>query len=255
MTAKGTPSATTDLTTTLTVIAIDGPSGSGKSTLARLLADELDLAYLDTGAMYRAVALAVLEAGGPLADEARCEEIAAHCHIEFESAGDGALPVPVALDGRDVTAAIRTTEVSNAASIVAAYEGVRAELVLAQRAWAVEHGGGVIEGRDIGSVVFPDAVLKIFLTAPLAARASRRAGERVGEPAGRTSRSARGGVPDAGALRATAAELAERDERDRARSRSPLRVAPGAIVVDTTDKSPERVLKEVLGLYERAVAR
>lgn len=237
------------------MIAIDGPSGSGKSTLARLLASELDLAYLDTGAMYRAVALAVLESGGPLEDERGCEEIAARCHIELESAGDRALSVLVTLDGRDVTAAIRTTQVSNAASVVAVYEGVRAELVAAQRAWAVEHGGGVVEGRDIGSVVFPEALLKIFLTAPLASRASRRAGERVAQPAGRTPRPASTGAPDAGTLRATVAELAERDERDRARRRSPLLVAPGAIVVDTTDKSRETVLKEVLGLYERAVGR
>ena len=139
------------------VVAIDGPAGSGKSTVARAVAARLGLEVLDTGAMYRAVTLAVLDAAADPADEAACARAAVAARID--------LGARVLLDGRDVTSEIRGPAVTGAVSAVSAHPAVRAELVARQRAWATAHGGAVVEGRDIGTVVFPDASVKVFLTA------------------------------------------------------------------------------------------
>jgi cytidylate kinase len=196
----------------VTVVAIDGPAGAGKSTVARAVADELGFTYLDTGAMYRAVALAATERGVPAAS------IAASLKIE---PGERVL-----LDGRDVTGEIRTPAVSEAASQVAADPAVRAAIASEQRR-LLAAGDWVAEGRDIGTVVAPDAELKVFLTADAAERARRRAGEL--------------GVDVATVL----AEQTIRDERDRTRAHSPLMPADGAVVIDTTEMTLHEVVEEI----------
>jgi cytidylate kinase len=196
----------------VTVVAIDGPAGAGKSTVARAVADELGFTYLDTGAMYRAVALAATERGVPAAS------IAASLKIE---PGERVL-----LDGRDVTGEIRTPAVSEAASQVAADPAVRAAIASEQRR-LLAGGDWVAEGRDIGTVVAPDAELKVFLTADAAERARRRAGEL--------------GVDVATVL----AEQTIRDERDRTRAHSPLMPADGAVVIDTTEMTLHEVVEEI----------
>ena len=171
------------------VIAIDGPAGSGKSTVARRLAARLGLDYLDTGAMYRAVTFAALRRGidpaepGPVADLART--------VELEVAADS-----VRVDEVDATIEIRGPEVSRAVSLVAANADVRTELVRRQREWATKRGGGVLEGRDIGTVVFPDPVLKVSLTARPEAPAERRAARAARQPAQPVSCSSRENVPE-----------------------------------------------------------
>lgn len=197
------------------VIAIDGPAGAGKSSVARAVAKELGFTYLDSGAMYRSVALAALEQG---ADPA---EVARRLRVEV---GDRVL-----LDGRDVTEAIRTPEVSEAASRAAADPAVRAAMVAQQRR-LLETGDWVAEGRDIGTVVAPDADLKIFLTASPEERARRRAAELGAE------------------LDAVQAEQALRDERDATREHSPLRPAPSAVALDTTDLNLADVVRRVVAL-------
>ena len=154
----------------LEVIAIDGPAGSGKTTIARALADRLELAYLDTGAMYRAVAFAALRAGTDLGDEVAVARTARDMVLHLDRTS-------CVVDGVDATLAIRGPEVTSAVSVVAAMVDVRVELVERQRNWVGERGGGVVEGRDIGSVVFPEARLKVYLTASPEVRARRRAGE------------------------------------------------------------------------------
>jgi CMP/dCMP kinase len=206
------------------IIAIDGPVGSGKSTLARRVAVLLGYAYVDTGAMYRAVALKALRRGLPLDASDELAALAGGTRIDLRQR-DGAQQV--SLDGEDVTAAIRTPEVAQAASKVALVPGVRKVLVAEQRR-AGREGGVVMEGRDIGSVVFPDAQLKIFLTASPEVRAQRRwreheqKGERIG-------------------LARTLEEIHERDRRDQERSSSPLVRAKDAVVVDSTAMDPEEV--------------
>jgi cytidylate kinase len=209
------------------VIAIDGPGGSGKSTLARELADRLGLERLDTGAMYRALGLAALRSGMDPGDGSGVTALAERIHIGV----DGPL---VLLDGEDVSAAIRTPEVTRAASAVAAHPGARRVLAARQRQWVQSHGGGVVEGRDIGTVVCPDADLKVYLTADPAERARRRSAE----------------LADAEAAAAAAQELARRDRDDSTRATSPLDVAPGAVVIDTTGRSIDGVVDEVLSLLE-----
>jgi len=203
------------------VIAIDGPGGSGKSTVAEAVARRLGLERLDTGAMYRAVTLLVLRSGADPGDAGAATGLARSMEL--------AVGERVLLDGEDVTEAIRTAEVDRAVSAVSAHPAVRRELVRRQRAWVAEHGGGVVEGRDIGSVVFPEADLKIFLTAEPSERARRRAGQ-----AGATD------------VVSTGAALAARDHHDSSRPASPLVVAEDAIVVDSTDKPIEEVVEEVI---------
>src|SRR6202795_1243882 len=210
------------------IIAIDGPVGSGKSTLARRVADMLRYVYVDTGAMYRAIALKALRRGISLDSSDALVSLARDTHIDLR-AQEGAQQV--LLDGEDVTAAIRGPEVSQAASKVAVVGGVRHVLVAEQRR-AGEQGGVVMEGRDIGSVVCPDADLKIFLTASPEIRAERRWREHQQKG-------------DAIDLARTLEEIHERDKRDRERKTSPLVQARDAIVVDSTAMEPEEVSKLV----------
>jgi CMP/dCMP kinase len=200
-----------------TVVAIDGPAGSGKSTIAKLLADRLGLAYLDTGAMYRSVAFAVLRDGLDPADGEAVAALAAATTIAVDDT--------VVIDGDDATDAIRGPEVSAVVSVVSAHPGVRSELVRRQREWAETHGGGVVEGRDIGTVVFPDATLKVFLTASEEERVRRRAVQ-SGE--------------------AVAAHVTKRDEIDSKRAVSPLVAAADALVIDTTGRTIDDIVEEVL---------
>jgi cytidylate kinase len=207
----------------VTTIAIDGPSGSGKSTLGRLLAERLGLDCLDTGAMYRSVALLATRSG---IDEA--EGIVALATAMTLEVGDRVL-----LNGEDVTAAIRTHEITAAVSAVAAQQAVRDVLVARQRAWVAAHGGGVVEGRDIGSVVLPDADVKVFLTAAVEERARRRAGDPV---------EAGGGAP----VETVLASMTVRDVKDSTREISPLRAAPDALAIDSTETPPEAIVELVL---------
>lgn len=208
----------------LRVVAIDGPSGSGKSTVARTLADRLGLGYLDTGAMYRAVTFAALRRGVDPADD----DAVARLAIELEVVVDGG---SVTVDGIDASGAIRGPEVTRAVSAVAANAEVRRELVRRQREWGEERGGGVIEGRDIGTVVFPDAELKAYLTARLEVRADRRSAELGDAPS-----------------EAVAADLKRRDALDSSRQVDPLTCADDAVVIDTTDRSVDDIVGELLEL-------
>ena len=205
------------------VIAIDGPAGSGKSTVARAVAARLGLDYLDTGAMYRSVALAALRQGVDPADAEVVTTLAQRVQIDV---GD-----VVRVDGVDATVEIRSPEVSRVVSAVAANPGVRHEMVRRQRDWAGRRGGGVIEGRDIGSVVFPEAEVKVYLTASDEERASRRSKE----------------VSDLD-YGTVAADIARRDHADSTRAASPLAVAGDAVVIDTTGKSVDEVVADVLAL-------
>lgn len=206
------------------VIAIDGPAGSGKSTVARAVAERLGLEYLDTGAMYRAVAFAVLRAGGDPADAAFAASVARTITLEVGPEG-------VAVDGADATVEIRGPAVTRAVSAVAANPDVRAELVARQRDWATRRGGGVLEGRDIGTVVFPDAELKVYLTAEPDERALRRAREAVDLD-----------------YETVAADLTRRDRIDSTRQADPLVVADDAVRIDTTGLTVSEVVAAVTEL-------
>ncbi|HYZ98133.1 MAG TPA: (d)CMP kinase [Acidimicrobiales bacterium] len=205
------------------VIAIDGPAGSGKSTVARRLATHLGLGYLDTGAMYRAVTFAALRHGIDPADAGPVAELARAVDLDVG-------PDHVRVDGVDATIEIRGPEVSRAVSLVAANHEVRAELVLRQREWARERSGGVVEGRDIGTVVFPDAALKVYLTARPHVRADRRAAE----------------VSDLD-YETVAADMARRDALDQGRDADPLRPADDAIRIDTSDMSVDDIVSDLVG--------
>jgi cytidylate kinase len=215
------------------VVAIDGPSGAGKSTVARAVAARLGLEVLDTGAMYRAVTLAALERDADLHDAVACEAAAVDSVIVVDGT--------VLLDGRDVTAEIRGPEVTASVSIVSAHPGVRSVLVTRQREWVEEHGGGVVEGRDIGTVVFADAPVKVFLTASDDARAARRARDEA-DAARQTT------------VDAVAADLARRDALDSNRTVSPLVAAADAIFVDTTSRGVDDVVDEIVRRAEAAFA-
>jgi cytidylate kinase len=207
----------------LTVIAIDGPAGSGKSTVGKRLAAQLGLEYLDTGAMYRGVTFAALRRGIDPADEDVVARLAEQ--VELDLAADGTLIV----DGVDATIEIRGPEVTRAVSLVAANSAVRKELVRRQREWAESRGGGVLEGRDIGSVVFPDAKLKVYLTASPEVRAERRSKE----------------VTDLD-YATVAADIARRDAADQGRDDSPLAEAEGALVVDTSDRAIDEIVADLV---------
>lgn len=214
------------------VIAIDGPVGAGKSTVAKLVARKLGYLYVDTGAMYRAVALKALRLGMDINDPIVMAMLAEATDIQLQQQGDGS--VRVFLDGEDVTEAIRTPEVSEASSIVSAHEGVRKVLAERQKAMA-ELGGVVMEGRDIQTVIAPDAEVKIFLTASLEERAKRRWLELQQK-----------GISVS--YEEVLQEVKERDERDKTRAIAPLRKAPDAVEIDTTGMTPEEVAEKIVEL-------
>lgn len=211
------------------IVAIDGPAGAGKSTLAKRVAEKLGFVYVNSGAMYRAIALWALRSGVDLGDMHRLEQLANAAKIEL-AAGDGR----VFLNGEDVTEAIRDVHVSDAASKVSAVPGVRRALLGIQRSMA-EQNSVVIEGRDIGSVVFPHAQVKIFLDADPNERARRRMLELQQE----------GRATD---VQSVAGQLKKRDDRDRRRSEAPLVQAPDAELIDTTGLSLDQVEQIVLKL-------
>lgn len=211
------------------IVAIDGPAGAGKSTIARRIADRLGFVYINTGAMYRAVALWALRNGTALDDMHRLERLSREAKIEF-GLGDGS----IVLNGEDVTPFLYTTEVTEAASRVSAVPGVRRALLPLQRAIA-QKASVVMEGRDIGTVVFPEAQVKVFLDAHPEERTRRRARELNNDGNG-------------SALSKVAAGMEERDTRDRTRPESPLMQAPDAILLDTTSLTIDEVEERILQL-------
>ena len=216
------------------IIAIDGPSGAGKSTLGKMLAKKLNLLYLDTGAMYRAVALAVDRAGIPHRDIDRIADIAENARIELVGEPDA---MKVFLDGDDVSVDIRTLEMAQAASVVSTISEVRRIMVEHQREIGESAPNGcVLEGRDIGSVVFPHADIKFFLTAKPEARARRRYTE--DQSKGRIS-----------TYEQTLAEISERDERDVSREDSPLTISGDAIVIDTSELDLAEVFDQMISVW------
>jgi cytidylate kinase len=212
------------------IIAIDGPSGSGKSTLSRMLARALNLLYIDTGSMYRAVALATIEAGVDPGDKEAVTALANSIEIDFEGDPDS---LSVLLNGRDITDQIRTESVTDMSSIVSTIPGVRRAMVERQR--AIGKRGAVLNGRDIGTVVFPEADVKFFLTAAPGERAERRYKEDQMISHSSTT------------YDETLADMIERDRRDSTRADSPLKVADDAIVIDSTGKSIDQVFEEMVG--------
>jgi cytidylate kinase len=214
----------------LMIIAIDGPSSAGKSTLGRLIARQLNLLYIDTGAMYRAAALAVIESGVSTTDHAAVAEVVTRADINLEGDPDS---LQAMLDGRDVSQKIRTEEVSHTASVISTIPEVRRTLVNRQRQLGKRAGGVVLDGRDIGTVVFPEADIKFFLTAAPEQRAHRRYEEdRVKER-------------DA-TFEETLDEINTRDRRDSTRDDSPLAIAPDAIVIDSTEFSIDEVFAQMM---------
>lgn len=203
------------------VIAIDGPAGSGKSTVAKALARRLGLDYLDTGAMYRAVTFAVLRDGVDPADAGPVATLAEKIELEVADS-------VVHVDGVDASTEIRGPEVTRSVSVVSAHPAVRRALVQRQRDWVTAHGGGVLEGRDIGTVVFPDAALKVYLTARPEVRAARRVVETPGLD-----------------LETVAADMARRDAYDQGREDSPLHQAGDATELDTSDLTVEDIVEEL----------
>ncbi len=208
----------------MAVIAIDGPAGAGKSTVARLVASETGLPYLDTGAMYRCVALRALRTGTDPNDAAAVGRIASDIVIRLH--GEHTF-----LDGEDVSTHIRTPEVAAVVSVIATHTAVRDAMRRQQQAWIREKGGGVVEGRDIGTVVFPDADVKIFLTASPEERARRRVDQHGGD------------------VNEVARAIDERDRIDSTRTDSPLRPAHDSVPVDSTGKTINDVVAEIVNVY------
>lgn len=219
------------------IIAIDGPAGAGKSTVARMVADRLGYLYIDTGAMYRAVAWKLIESKIPVSDHARIAALANQIDIRFEKT-DGGLQ-RISVDGEDVTEAIRLPEATRLSSPVSAIPGVRKRLVDLQRKMA-EAGGVVMEGRDIGTVVFPHAEVKVFLTASVTERARRRTEQlkQMGMEAD---------------VEQIAAEIRERDLRDSSRAQAPLKQAPGAALIETDSMTVDQVVDAVVGIHNEKV--
>lgn len=206
-------------------MAIDGPAGAGKSTIARALAVALGWDYLDTGAMYRAVTSVALRRGLDLGDEELLGEVSRQMSLEMDGS-------QIVAEGIDVTADIRGEQVTAAVSTVAAHSAVRAELRRRQRVWGEARHGGVVEGRDIGTVVFPDAIAKIYLTASPEVRAERRVREAGGDRA------------------AIEAAIRARDLHDSTRADSPLAESSDAVVVDTSNRTVDEVVAEIANLVE-----
>lgn len=217
------------------IIAIDGPAGAGKSTIARAVASALGATYIDTGAMYRAVALKAIRAGADLADEGALTRLAEGVSIELGADG------LVLLDGEDVSALIRTPEIAQAASKASALAGVRRAMVAMQRRMA-ESRSVVMEGRDIGTVVFPDAQVKIYLDASPGVRAMRRVLEM--RQKGMEADPAR-----------VEAEIRERDHRDSSRAEAPLTRAPGAVYVDTSPMGVDEVVASLLRIAGERIGK
>jgi cytidylate kinase len=212
------------------IVAIDGPSGAGKGTVARVVASRLGYRHIDTGAMYRAVAWKALHERLDLADEAAIAALADRAVFDVEGGR-------IRIDGDEVASAIRTPEMDKASAAVARHPDVRRTLVARQRSYG-EGGGVVMEGRDIGTVVFPDADLKVYLDASPEERARRRAAD----PAHTAAKGAQ--------LSEVATALAERDKSDSTRAVSPLAVAPDAVIIDTTGVPVDRVVEQVLALID-----
>jgi len=208
------------------VIAIDGPAGAGKSSVARRVSTVTGLRYLDTGAMYRCVALAVQQSSTDAHDAEAVGKIAREVSVVIER--DAAK-----LNGVDVSSAIRSSEINSIVSIIAAHTPVRDAMREQQRSWIRDQKGGVVEGRDIGTVVFPDAMLKVFLTASPEVRAERRVGESGGD------------------IQAVAASIAERDHLDSTRLDSPLKPSQDSVVVDSSHKTIEEVVAEIVTHFEK----
>ena len=205
------------------VVAIDGPAGAGKSTVAKALANALKLKYLDTGAMFRAVTSLVLSSGLDTHDEIAVGSIARSMNLVMEHG-------TVVANGSDVTADIRSMAVTNAVSTVAANSLVRANMRDRQREWSDHNNGGVIEGRDIGTVVFPDAVLKVYLTASPRVRAERRVAEAGGN------------------INEIERSIAERDLKDSTRADSPLQESADSVVVDTSNRTIDEIVNSIVEL-------
>jgi cytidylate kinase len=215
------------------IIAIDGPSGAGKSTLGKMLAKHLNLLYLDTGAMYRGVGLAVVKRGVSFEDKAKVAEIAKYARIELVGEPED---LQVFLNGRNVSMEIRTSEVGQAASIVSTISEVRRILVEHQRTLGENAPNGcVLDGRDIGTVVFPNATVKFFLTAKPEARARRRYTEDLEKGRATT-------------YEETLAEINQRDERDVSREDSPLMIAEDAVVIDTSELDLTEVFEHIMAV-------
>ena len=208
------------------VIAIDGPAGAGKSTVARQVSTATGLRYLDTGAMYRCVALEVQNTATDPNDADAVGKIAREVSVVIER--DAAK-----LNGVDVSSEIRSSEINAIVSVIAAHTPVRDAMREQQRRWIQAQQGGVVEGRDIGTVVFPDAILTVFLTASPEVRAERRVGQTGGD------------------ITAVAASIAERDHLDSTRLDSPLRPSEGSVIVDSSNRTIEEVVAEIVSHFER----